>query len=98
MFVVDSTGFDDRSWVDQYGYPHSDQMTLEERYRLLDANTLEMTETIIDPPYYSAPFKSDVKIWKRDREHEKDWDEKIYCVQSEEFRFNLLIRDGGVGK
>ena len=37
-------------------------MKLEERYRLLDADTLEMTETIIDPEYYSAPFKSDVKI------------------------------------
>ena len=32
-FVVDSFGFDDRSWVDHFGYPHSDQMHLQERYR-----------------------------------------------------------------
>ena len=97
-FVVNSTGFDPRTWLDHNGYPHTDQMKLEERYRLLDADTLEMTETIIDPEYYSAPFKSDVKVWKRDKEHVKDWDEQIYCVPSEEFRFNTLIRDGNVGK
>ena len=97
-FVVNSVGFDDRTWLDHNGYPHSDEMTLEERYRLLDADTMEMTETIVDPPYYSAPFKSDVKIWRRDKEHVKDWDEQIYCVPSEEFRFNRLVRDGGVGK
>lgn len=28
----------------------------------------------------------------------KDWDPQIYCVPSEEFKFNKLIRDGGVGK
>ena len=28
----------------------------------------------------------------------KDWDEQIYCVPSEEFKFNKLIRDGNVGK
>jgi hypothetical protein len=28
----------------------------------------------------------------------KGWDERIYCVPSEEFKFNKLIRDGGAGK
>lgn len=97
-FVVESVGFDPRTWLDHNGYPHSDLMQLEERYRLLDENTLEMTMTIVDPEYYAEPFKSDVKIWKRDIEHEKDWDEQIYCVPSEEERFNNLIRDGNVGQ
>jgi hypothetical protein len=39
-----------------------------------------------------------VKLFRRDRENEKGWDEQIYCVPSEEQRFNRLIRDGGVGK
>jgi hypothetical protein len=54
--------------------------------------------TIVDPEFYSAPFKSDVKRFRRDRENEKEWDEQIFCVPSEEQRFNRLIRDGGVGK
>jgi hypothetical protein len=96
--VVNSVGFNDKTWLDHNGYPHTDEMKLEERYRLLDADTLEMTETITDPEFYAAPFKSDVKIWKRDRVSAKQWDEQIYCVPSEEGRFNHLIRDGQVGK
>ena len=48
--------------------------------------------------YYAKPFKSDRKIWKLMKDAPKDWDEQIYCVPSEEFKFNKLIRDGGVGK
>lgn len=97
-FVVKSIGFDERTWLDHNGYPHTDQMQLEERYRKLDADTLELTETITDPQYYSKPFKSDRKIWKLMKDASKDWDEQIYCVPSEEFKFNKLIRDGNVGK
>jgi hypothetical protein len=97
-FVIDSVGFDPRTWLDHNGYPHSDEMRLQERYRLIDADTLELTMTLTDPEYYSKPFLSDVKRFQRDREHERDWDEQIFCVPSEEQRFNRLIRDGGVGK
>jgi hypothetical protein len=39
-----------------------------------------------------------VKLFRpRPRERE-GMDEQIYCVPSEEQRFNRLIRDGGVGK
>ena len=89
-FVVNSLGFDERTWLDHNGYPHTDQMRLEERYRRLDADTLELVETITDPQYYSKPFRSDTKIWKLDREGGKAWDEQIYCVPSEEFKFNKL--------
>lgn len=97
-FIVDSVGFDPRTWLDHNGYPHTDQMRLQERYRLLDSETLELRMTLTDPEYYAKPFESDVKLFRRDRENEKAWDEQIYCVPSEEQRFNRLIRDGGVGK
>lgn len=97
-FVVNSMGFNEKTWLDHNGYPHTYEMTLEERYRLLDANTLELTMTIVDPEYYAQPFKSDVKVWKRDTINNKAWDENAYCVASEEGRFNRLIRDGEIGK
>ena len=97
-FVVKSVGFDARTWLDHNGYPHTEEMQLEERYHKKDANTLEMDEVIIDPMYYSKPFKSDHKIWKLVKNWDKEWDEQIYCVPSEEFKFNNLIRDGNVGK
>jgi hypothetical protein len=97
-FVVNSVGFDDRTWLDHNGYPHTEDMKLEERYRRVDANTLELVETITDPKYYSKPWRSDTKTWKLDPVGGKDWDPQIYCVPSEEFKFNKLIRDGGAGK
>ncbi len=96
--VINSMGFNEKTWLDHNGYPHTYEMQLEERYRLLDANTLELTMTLTDPEYYAQPFKSDVKIWKRDTVNNKAWDENAYCVASEEGRFNRLIRDGEVGK
>jgi len=57
--VVDSVGFDARSWLDKLGYPHSESMRVEERYRRTDANTLELVITITDPEYYTAPWRSD---------------------------------------
>lgn len=71
---------------------------LEERYHRFDANTLELVETTTDPNYYSKPFRSDTNIWELDPVGAKAWDEQIYYVPSEEFKFNKLIRDGNVGQ
>ena len=93
-FVVDSIGFDERTWLDKFGYAHTDQMKLQERYRRVDADTLELTMTVTDPEYYTKPWESDRKVFKRNAfQVEKKWDEQIYCVPSEENKFNRLIRD-----
>ena len=47
-----STGYDERTWVDYFGYPHSDQMVLEERYTRINYDTLELKMTLTDPKYY----------------------------------------------
>jgi len=65
-FVVDSIGFDDRTWLDKFGFRHTDQMKLQERYRRLDRDTLELTMTLTDPEYYTKPWVSDTKIFKTD--------------------------------
>ena len=57
------TGFDDRTWVDHFGYPHSDQMHLQERYRRVDRDHLELTMTLTDPKTYTRPWESQKKIF-----------------------------------
>ncbi len=94
--VVESVGFDDRSWLDKYGYPHSDQMHLIERYRRIDADTLELTMTLTDPVVYTEPWESDVKIYNLNREKRAGWDEQIYCVPAEEMLFQDLMDTGNV--
>jgi hypothetical protein len=93
-FVVDSAGFDDRTWLDKFGYPHTDQMKLQERYRRIDHDTLELTMTLTDPEFYTKPWESDRKLFRLDGfPFPKPWDEQVYCVPSEEYKFNNLIRD-----
>lgn len=63
-FVVNSNGFTDTTWLDQYGSPHSDQMTVEERYRRVDYDHLEMILNITDPQTYVGTWQGDKKIFQ----------------------------------
>src|SRR5438876_5115250 len=59
-FVVESNGFDDRSWINASqpdgGWTHSDQMTVVEKYRRTSYGTLEAEMTINDSKTYTAPI------------------------------------------
>jgi len=59
-FVVNTVGFDDRQWVDHFGYPMSDEAKLEERWRRTGASSLELTMILTDPKTYTQPWTSDV--------------------------------------
>jgi hypothetical protein len=63
-FVIESVGHDDRTWVDHFGYPHSDMMRLEERWRRISYDTLQLDMTIIDSKIYTRPWKSQTKQFK----------------------------------
>ena len=55
-FVVETVGLDDRTWLDNSGNPHSTDLRVEERYRRVSENTLELTVTIDDPKVYTKPW------------------------------------------
>lgn len=54
--VVDTIGFNDRSWLDDTGKPHSDQLHVIERYRRGDAGSLEVQYTLEDPKFLTRPY------------------------------------------
>ena len=54
--VVDSVGFNDKSWLDVIGHPHSEAMRLTERYRRRDFGHMDVETTIDDPMMYTRPF------------------------------------------
>ena len=64
--VVNTVGMDDRAWLDPFGFPKSFGARIEEHYRLADADTLELQLTLYDPDYYTEPWVSDIKRWRRD--------------------------------
>lgn len=55
-FVVETVGMTDRTWLDNSGNPHSDEMRVEERYHRVNRTATELTVTIIDPKTYKAPW------------------------------------------
>lgn len=89
-FVVDSTGYDDRSWLQEdrrdrrWGFPHSDQLRIVERYRRTSFDTLEASLTIIDPEIFTKPWTTSgtiqlspgTELWE------------YLCVTSESEAFN----------
>lgn len=102
-FVVDSFGFEPTTWVDHFGYPHSEQMRLEERYRRTAFDRLELTMTLTDPKMYTKPWVSQKKVFRLLSNEEvvvDGWGALIddRCVPSEEKDFNDKVRDpaGGI--
>jgi hypothetical protein len=56
VLVVDTVGFNDRSWLDPQGHPHTEKMRVTERFRRPDLGHLEIEFTIDDPGAYAKPW------------------------------------------
>jgi hypothetical protein len=54
--VVDTTGLNDKTWLDQVGHPHSDALHVIEHIRRVDRDTLQDDLTIDDPRAYTKPW------------------------------------------
>jgi hypothetical protein len=63
--VVDTTGFNDKTWLDRAGHPHSTDLHLVERIRRVDQNTLQDDLTIEDPKAYTKPWGGQITFQLR---------------------------------
>jgi hypothetical protein len=54
--VVDTAGFNDRTWLDTSGQQHSESLHLTERFHRLDFGHMDLQITIEDPRMYTRPF------------------------------------------
>jgi hypothetical protein len=55
--VIDTVGFNAKTWLDRAGSPHGPRLHLVERIRKLDGGTtIEDQMTIEDPDFYTQPF------------------------------------------
>lgn len=55
--VIDSVGFNDKTWLSNFGIPHTEQMHTVERLRRVDLGHLEIEVIIEDPGAFSAAWK-----------------------------------------
>jgi hypothetical protein len=66
--VVDTTGFNDKTWIDRAGHPHGDALHVVERIRRTDRNTLQNDITITDPKAYTRAWGGSIRF-----ELKPDW-------------------------
>jgi hypothetical protein len=56
VLVVDSTGFNGKTWLDAVGHPSTDALHITERFRRGDFAHLDLQVTIDDPKAYVKPW------------------------------------------
>jgi hypothetical protein len=54
--VVESDGFNARTWLDHDGHPHTEALRTTERYRRRNVGNLEVDVTFSDPGAYARPW------------------------------------------
>ena len=54
--VVETSGLNDRGWLDGFGHARSESMRMTERYRRRDFGHMDLEITFDDAKYYTRPF------------------------------------------
>ena len=63
--VIDTIGMNDKTFVDNYRTPHTDQLHVVERFKLIDGGkTLQVTMNVDDPGAYNMPWTA-IQRWRR---------------------------------
>jgi hypothetical protein len=91
-FVAETSGTDERTWLDLVGRPHSADLRMEERFHRVDHSHLELTVTIDDPKMYTKPWVALEKFRMKLMPANFDVREMI-CSPSEAAAYNKLIAD-----
>ena len=61
-FVVETIGYNDKTWLDFTGHPHSEALRVNERFRRTDFGHMQLSITYEDPKAYLKPWTIDVNV------------------------------------
>ena len=84
--VVESSGFNDKTWLDGFGHPHTEALRLTERIHRANAGHLDIQITINDPGAYEKPWTASVGLELRPGEEPL---EKV-CLENEKDFVHLV--------
>jgi hypothetical protein len=91
--VIDTTGVDDRTWLDEGGHPHTVDAHFQERYTRLDQYNMQLTMTVDDPKFYTKPFEflKGTFYWMAKQDFEE-----TFCIPSDgiAYRDSLALPAG----
>ncbi len=96
-FVVQTSGIDERTWVDRAGRPHSDDLRVEERFHRVDHDHLELTVKINDPKMYTKPWVAVDRV--RFEMQSRNFDvREMLCSPTDAAEYNKLFGNPVSGK
>lgn len=88
--VVDVVGFNEGTWLDYFGHPHTNQLHVVEKYTRPNKGTLHYEATIDDPGAYTKPWTVAWDIpWRAEAELQE------YICQENNVFLNTLKDDFG---
>jgi hypothetical protein len=83
--IVDVTDFNDETWLDRAGNFHSNKLHVIERWRYLDANTIEYRATLEDPEVYSRPWNIAVTLFRDRDQNAQLIEDYCYTLEYEQY-------------
>jgi hypothetical protein len=97
--VVQTVGLDARAWLDEWGTPFSEEAKITERWRKVNANTIQMTITVDDPRTFAKPWTSDPRTLRLQPKGSPNGEvlEVIFAPMDEK-AFNERVRDPAGGR
>jgi hypothetical protein len=93
-FVIDTTGVDERAWLDELGHPRSSSAHIQERYTRVDQYNVQFTATVDDPKFYTKPwtFLRANLYWMKDQQFAE-----TFCIPSEGIQYrDSLAKPSGI--
>lgn len=88
--VVETSGFNDKSWLDSVGHPHSDALHLTERFHRVDHDTMELAFTIDDPKTYTTRWTFGPKTMKL----KPGWEiGELFCTLEDQKNFEKSVME-----
>jgi hypothetical protein len=86
--VVDTVGFNDRTYVDNFRTPHTTQLHVVERFKLVDGGeALDVRVHVEDPGAFTMPWNAGQR-YRRDQRKEEVPLHEMVCAENNEHHFN----------
>jgi hypothetical protein len=60
--VIESNGFNDKTWLTREGLPHTEQLHITERYRRHDYGHMTLEVTYVDPGTFKEPVQATIDL------------------------------------
>jgi len=83
--VVDVSGFNDETWLDRAGNYHSEALHVVERWKYLDANTIEYSARVEDPEVFARPWDLSVILHRHREKNFQLIEDYRYTLEYEQY-------------